>query len=226
MNPAVEETLTALEHALWVIDHAVIIDRPPLDERGRPDPAYRPAAPRPMLEVMEEAIRPSKRGVTRVGLTARLWLALLLLAARNGHATIANMHKIATGNLPREMQWQLGILTRDPLTGAPRTLTAKQLYGLTEKITEHLDINPAWIPRPGLNASADELAVFTRKVQERQLYAMTRIQTAWQNNDGKTRWRCAAKNGTRKQRMPRPTGLGIRDLALWRWRESNPRPLM
>jgi hypothetical protein len=152
MNPAVEETLTALEHALWVIDDAVIIDRPPLDEQGRPDPAYQPAAPRPMLEVLEEAIRPNKRGLTRVGLTARLWLALLMLAARNGHATIANMHTIATGNLPREMQWQLGILTLDPLTGAPRTLTVKQLHGLTEKITEHLDTDPGWNLSPAEEA--------------------------------------------------------------------------
>jgi hypothetical protein len=142
MSQTVEATITALEHALWVIDHALIIDRPSVDERGKPDPHHRPAPPRSIIDVLEEAIRPTKRGVTRRGLTVRLWLALLIVAARSGRATIAHMHEIATGNLPRQMQWQLGILTQDPANGGARQLTAKQLYGMAEKITEHLDIDP------------------------------------------------------------------------------------
>lgn len=143
MSMTVEETITALEHALWIVDHAVVIDRAPLDDRGTPHPGHQPAPPRSVVEILEKAIRPTRRGVTRAGLTVRLWLALLIVAALSGRATIANMHKIATGNLPREMQWQLRILTRDPATGAVRQLTPKQLYGMAEKITEHLDVDPA-----------------------------------------------------------------------------------
>jgi hypothetical protein len=142
MSMTVEQIITGLERALWIVDHAVIADRPSVDTFGRVGPDHRPSAPQPVAEVLERHIRPTKRGVRRVGLTPRLWLALLILAAYDGHATIARMYSLATGNLPREMKWQLGILTNDPKSGRVRELTAKQLYVMAEKITEHLDLDP------------------------------------------------------------------------------------
>lgn len=143
MTMTVEETLTALEYALWVVDHAQIIDLPPMDDEGQTDPHFQARPPKPVTVVLEKAIGPSPRGVARVGLTVRLWLALLIVAAHSGHATIKRMHSIATGGLPREIKWELGILTGDANTGAVRELTSKQLYDMGAKITQHLDVDPA-----------------------------------------------------------------------------------
>lgn len=143
MSMTVEETITALEHALWVIDNAYIVDLPPVDDRGQIDTAFTPAEPRQVSVVLEQAIRPSPRGVSRVGLTVRLWLALLILAAHSGRATVKQMHSIATGSLPREIKGQLGILTKDERTGKVRELTSKQLYDMGGKINQHLDVDPS-----------------------------------------------------------------------------------
>jgi hypothetical protein len=59
-------------------------------------------------------------------------------------------------------------------------------------VPEHL----ITIERPGTGATQKQLDDFTTQVEERQKYAMFRNKTPWQNGDGKTRWRCAAKTGT------------------------------
>lgn len=52
------------------------------------------------------------------------------------------------------------------------------------------------IERPGKGATQRQVDDFITQVQERQKDAMFRNKTPWQNGDGKTRWRCAAKTGT------------------------------
>jgi hypothetical protein len=115
MSTTVEETITALEHALWVIDHAVISAPPTAGDDTTPL-AGEPDATRKATEVLQEAIRPSRRGVARVGLTVRLWLALLIVAAMSGRATVARMHKIATGTCPARCS---GSSASSPRTPAP-----------------------------------------------------------------------------------------------------------
>lgn len=145
----VEETITVLDRMLWVIDNAQVMPLPDVDEGGKilPHPQGAPDA-RQVIEVLEAVLRPSKRGVQKVGLTLRVWMALLFLAAYRGRATIAEMHKIATGELPRELQWQLGILTCNCPgdTCAPesvqehgRMLTLRQLYRISDTIDDRLD---------------------------------------------------------------------------------------
>jgi hypothetical protein len=87
--------------------------------------------------VLAEAIRVSQRGVSRRGLSVRLWLALEIAAALDGSVTTAAMLDLATGQLPRDLQWEMQILVADGKSGNVRTLTAKQLYNLGELITKH-----------------------------------------------------------------------------------------
>jgi hypothetical protein len=135
------ETLTSLGRALWVVDNAFIISYPPLDEHGRADPDFVPGQPIPVAEALERRLRPTRRGVLRIGLTIRLFLALLFVASGNRETKIERMYQIATEGLPRETQWALGILTRDK-HGTVRTLSRKQLYNMAEKFTEYLDVDP------------------------------------------------------------------------------------
>ena len=142
MSATVAERLTWLDKALWVVDHAVIADLPTIDDRGKVVPETTqgvPGAGRLAHEVLAETIRRSPRGCYRRGLTPRLWLALLIAAAFEGSANVTAMYALATGSLPREMQWELGILTTHPRTGKPTMLTAKQLYTMGDAIDRALD---------------------------------------------------------------------------------------
>jgi hypothetical protein len=151
----VEETLTVLARMLWVVDNAVVAPLPEVDDRGAVAPfAADAAAARPVIEVLEAVLRPSNRGVQKVGLTLRVWMALLFLAAYRGRATVAEMHAIATGELPRELQWDLGILTCNcpgaicnpaSVDNHGRELTERQLYRVSETITKQLDPDAAGI---------------------------------------------------------------------------------
>lgn len=151
----VTETLTMLDRMLWVIDNATVAPLPDVDEAGKilPLPDDAPDA-LPVIDVLEAVLRPSKRGVQKVGLTLRVWVALFFVAASRGRATVVEMHKIATGELPRELQWDLGILTCNCPgdTCAPtsvedhgRMLTERQLYRVTDTIDARLDPDAAGV---------------------------------------------------------------------------------
>ena len=112
MNATVNEGLTFLDKALWVVDHATITDLPLIDEAGAITPGSSqevPGAGRLAHEVLTEVIRRSPRGVSRQGLTTRLWLVLQTVVAFEGTASIKGMHSFATGRIPRDLQWELGI---------------------------------------------------------------------------------------------------------------------
>jgi hypothetical protein len=47
----------------------------------------------------------------------------------------------------------------------------------------------------GVIASKEDKDLFATAIDARGPYAMQRIQTAWQNRDGVTRWRCGARAG-------------------------------
>lgn len=149
MNP--QEALTAMDRALWVVDNAWVTAQPDVADDGTvTDPVAgtaQPVAPGVRVSVadyLESLLRPTGRGPRRTGLTVRLYLALLIVAASAGELTVAAMWTIATKSLPRDLQWRLGILTND--NGRTRELTQKQLYNLTESITRVLE--PGYHPRP------------------------------------------------------------------------------
>jgi hypothetical protein len=145
MNP--QEALTAMARALWVVDNAQVTARPHVADDGTvTDPVAGPVPPGtsvPVADYLESLLRPTGRGPRRAGLTVRLYLALLIVAASAGELTVAAMWTIATKSLPRDLQWRLGILTDD--NGRTRELTQKQLYNLTEAITRVLE--PGYQPR-------------------------------------------------------------------------------
>lgn len=149
MNP--QEALTAMDRALWVVDNAWVTAQPDVADDGTvTDPVAGTAQPVPpgvrvrVADYLESLLRPTGRGPRRTGLTVRLYLVLLIVAASAGELTIAAMWTIATKSLPRDLQWRLGILTND--NGRTRELTQKQLYNLTETITRVLE--PGYQPRP------------------------------------------------------------------------------
>ena len=140
----VAATITAIEHATWIVDHAYMPQRPHVDDNGVVTPVEDPAPPRLAVEVIEEKIRPDKRGVKRQGLTVRMFMILLFVAAGHGRVQVKDLLTLALSGLPLQMQRDLGIQYWTSRHGKPelRTLTAKQLYTLIDNIREHLDVDP------------------------------------------------------------------------------------
>lgn len=60
----------------------------------------------------------------------------MIVAAMQGRVTIQRMWDIATGQLPRPLMWDLGILRTE--RGQVRQLTPKQLYDMSESIGRNL----------------------------------------------------------------------------------------
>ena len=118
----VEETLTALEHATWVVDRSG-------------------AGP-----ILDANSRVTNRGRRRQGLDGRLFLILMIVAAGQGRVTFRAMHKIATGQLPRPMQWELGILRRHPKSGAVIELSYKQVSDMGARLSQHLSARDPKLP--------------------------------------------------------------------------------
>ena len=80
MSLTVEEGLTVLQRALWIVDNARVRTYPQVGDDGALVDPVGDDQGRPVADVLEEWVRPSKRGVQRRGLTVRLWLALLIVA--------------------------------------------------------------------------------------------------------------------------------------------------
>jgi hypothetical protein len=140
----VSGTITAIEHATWIVDHAYMPQRPHVDDNGVVTPVEDPTPPRLAVDVIEQKIRPDKRGVKRQGLTVRLFMILLIVAARHGRVQVKDLLTLALAGLPLEMQRDLGIRYWTSRHGKPelRALTGKQLYTLVDNIREHLDVDP------------------------------------------------------------------------------------
>jgi hypothetical protein len=81
------------------------------------------------------ALRESPRG-RPPSCTARTFLILLLLAAADGEITIRRMHRIATRELPRDIQLELG--TVRPTPNGAVDMPINELYYLTRTITKKL----------------------------------------------------------------------------------------
>ena len=109
----VVHSLTDLNRATWIVEQAGV---------------------GPMLDANS---RLSRRGRGRAGLDGRLFMILMIMAAMQGKVTIQRMWEIATGQLPRNLQWQLGIV-RDNGLGGTNELSRKQLYDMAEKLSQHL----------------------------------------------------------------------------------------
>lgn len=158
MRATQEQNLTTMDRALWIVDHAVITPsniNPDGTAGSSATPIRVAGTPRlddlvdaeggfhrrvVAVDVLEALARTNTRGRSRQGLTARLWLALLIAAGADGQHTVTSMHAFATGNLPRETQWELGILHTAGGTKV-RELTVKQLYNFNAAITKNLDTN-------------------------------------------------------------------------------------
>lgn len=167
-SQTVEALLTHLKRVEWVIDAAIVTDPE--------DPSRQISA----VELLERFERTSARGRRKQGATVRLFLILLLLCCRFHTKTlqIRSMHQLAVGNLPRTLQWELGILTRDK-SGKARALTEKQLNTIAQNISANLDPQTAQCDedrdyrRRNLKAIRDALIVATHVVpREATSYAV------------------------------------------------------
>lgn len=167
---SVSDILTVVEHATWVVDHAVIPPRRVVDDNGTVTALGEQGPGQLAVQAIEERIRPDKRGVRREGLTVRLFMILLIVAAWHRRVWVRDLYTIATGLLPVEVQRELGILYFSNRHGKTqlREITGKQLYGMVDAFRRHLDVDPAF----GLSAEqeADRLA-FLDDVKDAFLYA-------------------------------------------------------
>lgn len=86
-------------------------------------------------DALAAALRTSRRGRPQQG-SPRTFLILLLLAAADGELTIERMHHIATRELPRDVQLELGTVRRrgDQLVDMP----IAELYYMSRTITKKL----------------------------------------------------------------------------------------
>lgn len=113
---------------------------------------------------LQKAIRPSKRG--RPSLDVRIFLTGMVLSLDLcGSATVTDIYETLTTHLPRELQWELGVLWGDP--EAPQQLRQDQLYALTKRITAALDYSVARAPhldREAAQARQSELWEFSRRI--------------------------------------------------------------
>ncbi|MGY1669758.1 hypothetical protein [Geodermatophilus sp. SYSU D00710] len=166
----IAETITAIEHATWIVDNAYIEARPQVDDNGVLIPVQDPALKRLAIDVIEEKIRPDKRGRKPEGLTVRLFVILLIVAARQGRIFVSDLHSLAVGGLPVETQRDLGILywTNKNSTPQLRPISAKQLYTMVDNIREHLDVDPEFELTP--EQEAERLALLDQ-IKDAFLYA-------------------------------------------------------
>ena len=88
-------------------------------------------------QLLQQAIRPDRRG--RPGLHPRIYLTGAVLAIDTcASATVTDIHTVLTRDLPRDLQWDLGVLTTAK-DGTVRPITQTDLYNLTRRITKQLD---------------------------------------------------------------------------------------
>lgn len=124
----IEALLTHLQRVEYIVDAAVIDDPE--------DPGQRVT----VVELLERFERTSNRGRRKQGANVRLFLILMLLCCRFHTKTlhVRAMHQLAVGNLPRDLQWRLGIITLDA-KGKVRMLSEKQLNTIVQNINTNLD---------------------------------------------------------------------------------------
>jgi hypothetical protein len=91
---------------------------------------------KPAADILREALHPDPRG--RRGLDPLIWLTGMFLSIQvRKSATVADTIETLTVSLPRELQWDLGVLT-GPVHN-PRQTTAYDLYNLTRRVSRFLD---------------------------------------------------------------------------------------
>lgn len=183
-SQTVEALLTHLKRIEWVIDAANITDPE--------DPSQQVS----VVDLLERFERTSTRGRRKQGATVRLFLILLLLCCRFHTKTlqVRSMHQLAVGNLPRDLQWRLGILTPGK-NGEARMLSEKQLNTIVQNINHNLDPQAADTDedrdyrRRNLAAIRDALIVATHVVpREATSYAV--------DETGVWSWSISARNPT------------------------------
>lgn len=178
----IEALLTHLQRIEYIVDAAVIDDPE--------DPSQRAS----VVELLERFERTSNRGRRKQGANVRLFLILMLVCCRFHTKTlqVRAMHELAVGNLPRDLQWKLGILTLDQ-NGKTRVLTEKQLNTIAQNINTRLDPQTAVsdderdyrrrnlaavrdalitathvVPRQGTSYAVDETGVWSWSVSSRK----------------------------------------------------------
>lgn len=177
----IEALLTHLQRVEYIVDAAVIDDPE--------DPSQQVS----VVELIERFERTSNRGRRKQGATVRLFVILMLLCCRFHTKTlqIRAMHQLAVGNLPRDLQWRLGIITRDA-KGKVRVLSEKQLNTIAQNLNANLDPQSAGseeardyrrrnlaairdalitathvVPRQGTSYAVDETGVWSWSLSQR-----------------------------------------------------------
>lgn len=90
---------------------------------------------------LEEAIYPDKRGGR--SMNPLIFLVGLFLTMDNYNLqTLTKVHEVLTRDLPREHQWDLGVLRRGD-NDEVKVLTMNDLYQLSKRITKQLDFTQA-----------------------------------------------------------------------------------
>ncbi|SMC38927.1 hypothetical protein [Janibacter indicus] len=178
----IEALLTHLQRIEYIVDAAVIDD--PEDPNQQVS----------VVELLERFERTSNRGRRKQGATVRLFLILMLLCCRFHTKTlqIRAMHQLAVGNLPRDLQWRLGIITLDG-QGKARMLSEKQLNTIAQNLNANLDPQSAdseeareyrrrnlaairdalitathVVPRQGTSYAVDETGVWSWSLSQRK----------------------------------------------------------
>lgn len=96
-----------------------------------------------LAPLLSEALRASKRG--RKSMDARIFCCGLILSIDvYSSATVTEIHRVLTRDLPREKQWHLGVLRRNQ-KGEVTQLRVEDLYNFTRRFAR-LDYTPERAP--------------------------------------------------------------------------------
>lgn len=208
--PDAKDILTALDRALWVIDHAIITDLPKIDETGQiiaNSTGHVPGAGQLAHVYLASLLRTSSRGLKRRGLTVRLWLALQITAAiTHGTAGTRSLHTIATGNLPRPLQWDLGILTSSTQIPAPKMLTEKQMYKMNLAVTGALDPHAKDLTADEQTLRQAQLEAICNAIKDATLVIAPTGTSYAIDESGVWAW---TKGPTRRRHLPAPVDVDL-----------------
>lgn len=91
----------------------------------------------PAAQLLDTTLRAGSRGPASATHPRILLTGMVLAIDLSGDAHVSTIHGVLTRDLPREQQWDLGVLTRDA-DGSVRQLSEHDLYALTKKVTRKL----------------------------------------------------------------------------------------
>ena len=99
-------------------------------------------------QILENELRKGRRGrKIRRGLYEQFIIGALLTVSHDHLFVVSDIHDTLTKAMPREQQWELGILQPPRRRGGkPSQLSRDQLYLVTQRISKFLDFTPEAAP--------------------------------------------------------------------------------